>query len=104
MPALAQVPSSLTPEEKAEGWHRLFDGRTRAGWHSTHGPDFPATGSEVKDGLLSVTEHGGKEGGNAGDILSTRKYAKVELSVDFRITTGANSGIKYFVDPAFTPG
>ena len=69
------------------------------GWHSTHGPDFPATGWEVKDGLLSVTEHGGEEGGNAGDILTTRKYANFELLVDFRITPGANSGIKYFVDP-----
>jgi hypothetical protein len=38
------------------------------------------------------TEHGGEEGGNAGDILSTRKYANFELSVDFRIIPGANSG------------
>jgi hypothetical protein len=104
MLALAQIPNTLTPQEKAEGWHLLFDGRTTSGWHSTHGPDFPATGWEVKDGLLSVTEHGGEEGGNAGDILSTRKYGNFELSVDFRITPGANSGIKYFVDPAFTPG
>ena len=100
----AQAPNTLTPQEKSQGWHLLFDGKTSAGWRSTHGPDFPATGWEIKDGLLSVTEHGGEEGGNAGDILSTRKYANFELSVDFRITPGANSGIKYFVDPAFTPG
>jgi hypothetical protein len=86
------------------GWHLLFDGKTTSGWHSTHVPDFPATGWEVKDGLLSVTEHGGEEGGNSGDILTTRKYANLELSVEFRITADANSGIKYFVDPAFTPG
>jgi hypothetical protein len=103
--AMAQpVPNTLTAQEKAQGWHLLFDGKTTAGWRSTHGPDFPTSGWEVKDGLLSVTEHGGEEGGNAGDILSTRKYANFELSVDFRITAGANSGIKYFVDPAFTPG
>jgi hypothetical protein len=100
----AQIPNTLTPQEKSQGWHLLFDGKTSTGWHSTHGPDFPATGWEIKDGLLSVTEHGGEEGGNAGDILTTRKYANFELSVDFRITPGANSGIKYFVDPAFTPG
>jgi Domain of Unknown Function (DUF1080) len=100
----AQAPNTLTPQEKSQGWHLLFDGETSAGWRSTHGPDFPATGWEIKDGLLSVTEHGGEEGGNAGDILTTRKYANFELSVDFRITPGANSGIKYFVDPAFTPG
>jgi hypothetical protein len=93
LPALTQVPNTLTLQEKAGGWHLLFDGKTSSGWHSTHGPDFPATGWEVKDDLLSVTEHGGEEGGNAGDILTTRKYANFELSVDFRITPGANSGI-----------
>ncbi|CAN5569264.1 hypothetical protein BH10ACI4_BH10ACI4_13470 [soil metagenome] len=86
---------------KAQGWHLLFDGKTAEGWHSTHGPAFPTTGWEIKDGLLSVTEHGGEEGGNAGDIISSRTYANFELSIDFRITPGANSGIKYFVDPAY---
>ncbi len=102
--AAAQAPNALTPQEKAAGWHLLFDGATTAGWRSTRSPGFPATGWEVKDGLLSVTEHGGEEGGNAGDIITTRKYANFELSVDFRITPGANSGIKYFVDLDLTPG
>lgn len=104
LPSFCQHMNTLTPQEKARGWHLLFDGKTMSGWHSTHGPYFPAAGWEIKDGLLSVTEHGGEEGGNAGDILSSRKYSNFELSVDFRITAGANSGIKYFVDPAYTPG
>jgi hypothetical protein len=105
IPALAQTaPNKLTAKEKAEGWHLLFDGNTSSGWRSTHGPDFPATGWEVKDGLISVTEHGGEEGGNAGDIITTRKYSNFELLVDFRITPGANSGIKYFVNLDMTPG
>src|SRR6266576_2517756 len=105
LPTLAQpAPNTLSRQEAAQGWHLLFDGKTNQGWHSTHGPDFPATGWEVKDGLLSVTEHGGEEGGNAGDILTTRKYTNFELLVDFRITPGANSGIKYFVDTNYAPG
>ncbi len=103
LPALTQAPNTLTKKEAAQGWHLLFDGKTTTGWHSTHGPDFPTTGWEVKDGLISVTEQGGEEGGNAGDILTNRKYANFELSVDFRITPGANSGIKYFVDPNYAP-
>ena len=102
--AAAQIPNTLTPQEKAGGWHLLFDGATTAGWRSTRSPGFPATGWEVKDGLLSVTEHGGEEGGNAGDIITARRYTNFELSVDFRITPGANSGIKYFVDLDLTPG
>ena len=105
LPTIAQTaPNTLSAKEAAEGWHLLFDGKTSNGWRGDHSPTFPTTGWEVNDGMISVTEHGGEEGGNAGDIITTRKYANFELSVDFRITTGANSGIKYFVDPAFTPG
>jgi hypothetical protein len=105
LPALTQTaPNTLTPQEKAAGWHLLFDGATTNGWRSTKAPTFPSTGWEVKDGLISVTEHGGEEGGNAGDIITTRTYANFELSVDFRITPGANSGIKYFVNLNMAPG
>ncbi|WP_260706790.1 3-keto-disaccharide hydrolase [Edaphobacter flagellatus] len=104
LPLAAQTPNTLTAQEKAQGWHLLFDGKTSTGWRSTHSPGFPATGWEVKDGMISVTENGGEEGGNAGDIITARKYTNFELSVDFRITPGANSGIKYFVDLDMTPG
>jgi hypothetical protein len=100
----AQVPNRLTAKEKASGWRLLFDGEHTTGWHSTHGAQFPSKGWEVKNGLLSVTEHGGEEGGTAGDIVTDRKYGDFELSFDFRITAGANSGVKYFVDPGLTPG
>jgi Domain of Unknown Function (DUF1080) len=96
--ALAQAPNTLSAQEKAAGWQVLFDGRTNNNWRSVRSSNFPSTGWEIKDGLLSVTEHGGEEGGNVGDIITRRKYANFELSVDFRITPGANSGILYFVD------
>jgi hypothetical protein len=105
IPALAQTtPNTLTNAEAAQGWHLLFDGKTSTGWRGDHSPTFPSTGWEVKDGMISVTEHGGEEGGTAGDIITTRKYANFELLVDFRITPGANSGIKYFVDPDLNKG
>ncbi len=97
-------PNTLTKKEVAQGWKLLFDGKTTDGWRSSHGPAFPATGWEVKDGLLTVTDTGGEEGGDAGDIITTRKYANFELTAEFRITRGANSGIKYFVDPELNKG
>ncbi|HEX3572932.1 MAG TPA: DUF1080 domain-containing protein, partial [Acidobacteriaceae bacterium] len=36
--------------------------------------------------------------------LTTQKYTNFELSVDFRVTPGANSGIKYFINPDTRPG
>ena len=104
LPAISQSPNTLTPQEQSAGWHLLFDGKDSAGWHSTKSPDFPSTGWQVRDGMISVTEHGGEEGGNAGDIITTRKYTNFELSIDFRITPGANSGIRYFVNLDMTPG
>ena len=60
LPAIAQTASNtLTPQEKAQGWHLLFDGKTSNGWHGDHSPNFPTTGWQVKDGMISVTEHGG---------------------------------------------
>lgn len=102
--ASAQAPNTLTPAEKAAGWKLLFNGHDSTGWRSARSNNFPTTGWAVKDGTLTVTESGGEEGGNAGDIITTREYTNFELTVDFRITPGANSGIKYFVDLGNTPG
>jgi hypothetical protein len=102
--APAQTPNTLTPTEKSAGWKLLFNGHDSTGWRSTHSNGFPASGWEVKNGVLAVTESGGEEGGNAGDIITTREYTNFELTVDFRLTPGANSGIKYFVDLGNTPG
>ncbi len=109
IPALTQTPNTLTKAEKKQGWHLLFDGKTSTGWASERGGPFPATGwvitgKNIKDGLLTTTDLGGKEGGAAGDIVTTRTYADYELSVDFRTSAGANSGILYLVDLALKPG
>ena len=49
--------------------------------------------------MLSVQASEGKESANGGDIVTTETYKDFILKVDFKITEGANSGIKYFVDP-----
>ena len=99
-----QAPNTLSAQESAEGWKLLWDGKTNTGWRGEHSLEFPKTGWELKDGVLSVTDHTGEEGGNAGDILTTRKYKNFELTAEFRLTRGANSGIKYFVDPELNKG
>ena len=109
LPALAQNPNTLTRAEKKQGWQLLFDGKSSTGWASERGGPFPTTGwhvtgKKIKDGLLTTTDLGGKEGGDAGDIVTTRAYADYELSVDFRTSPGANSGILYLVDLSLKPG
>lgn len=94
----------LSPGEAKAGWTLLWDGRTTNGWRSAKGPAFPARGWTIRDGILSVEPSGGGESTNGGDIITTRDFSDFELSVDFRLTPGANSGIKYFVDPNLLKG
>ena len=66
-----------------------------------------ATGSigwEIKDGVLMINESGGCESASAGDIITREKFSNFDLWLDFRITEGANSGIKIFVDPDLNIG
>lgn len=93
------IPNTISEREAAEGWKLLWDGNTSEGWRSARGPEFPRKGWQMKDGLLTVEKADGAEAGNGGDIITTRKYRNFVLSVDFQITRGANSGVKYFVNP-----
>ncbi len=104
VPAFTQTQNTLTNNEKSQGWQLLWDGKTTDGWRSERGGRFPSSGWVIKDGVLSVTDVGGSEGGDAGDIVTVRTYANYELSIDFRTTTGANSGILYLVDLALKKG
>jgi hypothetical protein len=91
------APNTLSREEKQEGWKLLFDGRTMNGWRGAYLDSLPTKGWEVKDGILMVQASGGAEAAFGGDIVTVEQYGSFELVVDFRLTEGANSGIKYFV-------
>lgn len=93
----SSIINQLTNQEKADGWILLFDGQTTDGWRGAHMDAFPEHGWMVKDGELIVQKSNGSESTNGGDIVTDGKYSAFELSVDFKITDGANSGIKYFV-------
>lgn len=96
--------NTLTPAEKAAGWRLLWDGGTTDGWRSAKSEEFPKAGWEVEDDMLVIRESGGGEAAKAGDIITREKFSDFELLVDFKITPGANSGIKIFVDPGLNRG
>ena len=96
-------PNTLTDTEKAAGWHLLWDGKTSDGWRTPKADRFPARGWEITNGVLSVLPSGGGESSGGGDIITRERFSQFELTVDFRITEGANSGIKYFVQPNISP-
>jgi hypothetical protein len=75
----------------------LFDGVDAKGWKGAYKDHFPDSGWEVKNGLLTVLASAGKEGGVGGDVVTTDEFSAFDLSFDFKMSTGANSGVKYFV-------
>ncbi len=97
IPVVNMIPNNLSPQERAQGWELLFDGKTTRGWRGAGKDAFPTKGWQVKDGELIVEAAQGKEAGNGGDIVTTDEYSTFELKLDFMITEGANSGIKYFI-------
>ncbi len=103
--SLTPIPdNTLTDSEKADGWRLLFDGRTTKGWRSAKGPAFPSSGWSIEKGYLKTAASGGKESASAGDIITLERFSQFEVSVDFRLTKGANSGLKYFVQPDLNQG
>jgi hypothetical protein len=96
--------NNISEKEKSEGWKLLWDGRTTNGWISAKSSTFPEKGWTIKDGILTVEKSDGGESTNGGDIITEKKYKNFILEVDFNITEGANSGIKYFVRPDLNKG
>lgn len=94
----AQTPE-LSKKEKRQGWILLFDGKTPAGWKKADGKPFPEKGWIIENGTLSVDP-----AGKGGDIITEEQFSDFELSLDFKLTRGANSGIKYFILPGTTLG
>ena len=102
--ATGLTPNTLTELERSQGFELLFDGRSTWGWRGAREKEFPKGGWEIQDGELRVLESGGAESRNGGDIVTLRKLRAFELKLEFRLTEGANSGIKYYVDPDLNQG
>jgi len=96
--------NKLTQNEIDAGWELLFDGKSSQGWRGAKMNKFPESGWEIKNGVLTIHASGGGESEKAGDIVTIDKYSRFDLKVDFKMTEGANSGIKYYVDTELNKG
>jgi len=96
--------NTLTDQEQQDGWTLLFDGQSTNNWRGVHKDAFPEQGWKIEDGQLAVLSSDGAESQNGGDIVTKNEYDNFEFQVDFKLTEGANSGIKYFVTEGYNSG
>ena len=90
------IPNNVSADEAAQGWKLLWNGKNLSGWRNVGKNSAPEKGWMVENGVLTVqaTELGQAKIG--GDIIAQDPYGVFELDLEFKITPGANSGIKYF--------
>ncbi len=100
---ICTIPNQLSKDDIKDGWQLLFDGETTNGWRGAHKESFPDRGWHIEDGELIVEAADGAESGNGGDIVTLEEFDNFEFELDFKITKGANSGIKYFVTETYNP-
>ena len=86
----SQTPNTLTSKEIKNGWVLLFDGTSTNGWTTTKGQPVPEGSWKIINSSINTVT-----GSKGGDIITVNEYSDFELSADFKITPGCNSGIKY---------
>jgi cytochrome c551/c552 len=109
---LNAIPQTAPAPEPAQAddtsWRDLFDGRTLAGWRNYGGDENDIRKWTVQDGSLALLQSGPFPmwdllksvvfGGPGGDLIYYReKFQNFELSLQWKIAPGGNSGIFYLV-------
>ncbi len=73
----------------------LFNGIGTSAWVGVKSDKFPENGWKIQGDALVVNSD--KESGRGGDIITKNTYSSFDLSFEFKLTRGANTGLKYFV-------
>ncbi len=103
-------PNELTGAERVAGWRLLFDGRTLAGWRGLGYDTVPTAHWKVVDGTIKKIANGKvprvPDGRplNGGDLMTVETFGDFELSWEWKVTPGANSGVKYNVSEELSVG
>ncbi|MDO5570504.1 MAG: DUF1080 domain-containing protein [Bacteroidales bacterium] len=89
-------PNTLTAQEQKDGWQLLFDGQTFKGWRGYNRQDVPKAWT-IEDGCIKINGSGMGEAGakDGGDLIFDQKYGNFELSWEWKVDKGSNSGVFY---------
>ena len=95
-PGFSQKMNKLSKDEKKEGWELLFNGKNFENWRKYNSDSMPANWAiENKTMKVFLGEDRDPGRGAGGDIIFDRKFKNFELSIDWKASKMANSGIFY---------
>lgn len=94
--------NQLTDAEKKAGWKLLFDGKALTGWRGFHNQTAPPTWT-VADGCITKPKTKAGTGQAGGDLITVDQFENFELSIEWKLEKGGNSGIKYLVSESLPP-
>ena len=94
--------NQLTEGEKAGGWRLLFDGKTFDGWRGFHSDKVPA-GWAIENGCIKKVPAQSESSQASGDLITADQFDNFEFSIEWKLSKGANSGIKYLVSESLPP-
>src|SRR3954468_4227818 len=80
----------LTDQEKKDGWNLLFDGTSLNGWHVFNRGNIASAWS-ADSGNLVCNPHA--KDVKHGDLVSDKQYQNFDLSFEWKISKGGNSGV-----------
>ena len=104
----ASRPNELTAAELNAGWQLLFDGRTFVGWRGLGYDSVPTAHWMIEDGAIKKIASGkvptlpDGQPLAGGDLMTVDSFADFELTWEWKVTPGANSGVKYNVSEEFS--
>lgn len=95
--------NTLTAGEEAQGWILLFDGKTFEGWRGLGRDWIPKGHWIIEEGAIKkvpaadVPLQADGQPLEGGDLMTVRKFRDFELYLEWKISPGGNSGVKYNV-------
>lgn len=104
----SQSTNRLEASERANGWRLLFDGSTLDGWRGLGYDTVPTAHWKVVDGAIHKVASGNVaklpdgQPARGGDLMTKETFRDFELYFEWKVTPGANSGVKYNVSEAMS--
>jgi hypothetical protein len=93
----APAPGQARPASAGDGWISLFDGKSLNGWRAYRKPDAAESRWTVQDGLLTLPARTAGDTRPGRDLITTDTFDLFELSWEWKVAPGGNSGVKYYV-------